>query len=123
MTGLLNCARGRGRPRPEPVELAGLRLLSATLFLPAGCAGRRLERRLHVLETALLAHGVDRVVAADFPYLVGLERVRPVDPTALYQGLADVLILGWLTAHGIAPERARVTLAGPNLSGALRACA
>ena len=123
MTGLLTCAQGRGRLSPERVELAGLPLLSATLFLPAGCSERALARRLRTLEAALLARRVGRVVAAGFPYLERLEQVRPVDPAPLYQGLADVLILGWLTEHGIPPGRARVILAGPNLCGALRACA
>lgn len=123
MTGLLTCAQGRGRLSPEPVELAGLPLLSATLFLPPRLSERGLERRLRALEGALLARRADRVVTADFPYLDRLERLRPVDPVPLYQGLADVLILGWLAEHGIPPERARVVLAGPNLCGALRACA
>lgn len=124
MTGLLGCARCRGRLSPEPVELAGLPLLSATLFLPPGLSERRLARRLRALEAALLSAGMDRaVLLPDFPCRDRLEQVRPVDPLALCRGLADVLVLGWLAAHGIVPEHSRVVLAGPSLCGELRACA
>lgn len=123
MTGLLDYAPERGKLRPEQIRMAGIPLLAATLYELPGLSGRRLERRLDRLERTMLNAGAGRVVTAPgFPYAGRLKRLKPLDPTAFLQALADALALGWLEVHEIPPERARVTLAGPRLSPALREC-
>lgn len=124
MTGLLSLVRGRGRLTPAEVEIGGVRLLSAALFVPPGCSGRRLERRLAALERTLLERGAGRVVTMpDFPYASRLTGLHPVEPVRLYQAAADVLILGWLARRGLQPERCAVVLEGPRLCWELTDCA
>lgn len=110
---------GRGRSRLWQEEWGGVRLWAGTLYQPAGMGNPR--RALRRLERRLEGVGVRRLVLPwQFPHRGDLERLRPVDPSPLFQAAADVLVLEALRQARGQPQAGQVAVRGRHLSAQLR---
>ena len=111
--------------RPIRVELQGVNLWRAELWLPEETGGRTFRRRLRRAGRQLLRLGVRRVLTfPDCPkeelQTLGL---REIDVLPFLQAMAPRLILARLEGLGISPQRATVLLRGQKAERALEAAA
>lgn len=121
MTGWIMPLREAGKGEIQAGRLGPLELVVAKLYVPEGLSPRRAARRLVRLERRLERMGVSRVVAPEeLAQPGGLRRLRTVETLPLYQGAADVLVLGALERTVGQACRGRVSLSAPWLSGQLR---
>ena len=123
MLGAMERRQGKGRAAVEAVELAGLKLAWAAVWVPEGADARRRERQERRGWRLLRRAGVSQVILPgdwDGEAPAGFARVETLP---FYRAHADLLALGALARQGILPERACVRLAGPRLSPELRCAA
>lgn len=117
MVGRIRIEREKGRQTPAVIEdLYGVRLLTATLWIPDGIRPKQVDRRLTGIIRTFRKNSVSRlIIPSDFPYRDRLQCFNEVDGNELYRAIADVLALRWLETHGFNPGRSCVALAGVRL--------